>query len=73
MHNLRWRSSNEDQERYPTPLSPPLKILDDLAKYFEQYGSIFKVVIPFDVTKSVDMFKGYALVTFDDPEAVKQV
>ena len=37
------------------------------------YGTVHKVVIPFDATKKIDMFKGYALVTFDDPESVTKV
>ena len=59
------------QERYNSHFSNC--ILDDLVEYFEQFGKVFKVIIPFDSTKKNHEFKGYALVTFHHPEDVQAV
>ena len=47
--------------------------LDDLVEYFEQFGTVIKVIIPFDSTKKHHEFKGYAQVTFQKPKDVQYV
>jgi len=46
---------------------------DDLVAYFEQYGTIYKVIIPVDDSKKCAEFKGYALVSFEDPAVLDTI
>ena len=58
----------------PSPNSPfLLKFIDDLVAYFEQYGTIYKVIIPVDDSKKCAEFKGYALVSFEDPAVLDTI
>lgn len=43
---------------------------DDLVSYFETYGTIYKVIIPVDDSKKCAEFKGYALVSFENPDVL---
>lgn len=46
---------------------------DDLVTYFEKFGSIYKVIIPVDDSKGCAEFKGYALVSVENPEVVDEI
>jgi len=44
---------------------------ENIETYFAKYGIIHKVIIPYEEHKKTQQFKGYALITFEDPECVK--
>jgi len=47
--------------------------LPDLYEYFNQFGKLNKIIIPYDKNNKNEGFKGYSLVTFEDRESVEKV